>query len=378
MARPRRILGVQNRTTVIGTSALLALGGIACNRSTPPAPTATSGQTIAGTLASSVEPLKAPPLPKEDASVVARAFAPYVVTLPKIARRTLYTWTKADQIAALETNPTLLTRSDSPEFGTSYFEQILDERAKNNNKLVKLLRSEAFAKQRYAWVAPFATHNGIGNESYGDELIRIELKPEAWFVVVKVSSPDISVVDMNNNLVPPSEALAHPERIAAAYFVQDKPATGYRASMAGPNERIGYREYVVVNESMIASYSIGTPEIAAEVDNEIQALESLLRYLKTNELQLKHWTAWMVNVTTVEWASEPDSQSAINMYDATLAFADYNYFPADVYVERLVEGLRKFHRRDKPMTHVPTVPFPKAAAQKAGPPPRVWKSGGTF
>lgn len=148
--------------------------------------------------------------------------------------------------------------------------------------------------------------------------------------------------------------------------------------MAGPNERIAYREYVVINESMIAEYSIGTPSIHQEVDKELKALDTLLRYLKTNELKLRPWPAWMVDLATVEWTNEPDKQSAIKVYDATLAFADYNYFPAEIYFERLIEGLRNFHRRDKPIVHAPTVPFAKAAAQKAGPPPRVWKPSPTF
>lgn len=378
MALPRRILGAQNKTKAIGASAILALGGMSCNRSTPPAPSSTSGAAIANAFASASEPPKKPPVIKAEASEVVKAFVPYAVTLPNIARRTLYTWTKTDQIEALDKDPTLLTRSDSPEYGTSFFEQVLDTRAKKNDPMARLLRSAAFAKQRYAWTAPFATHNGIDKESYGDELIRIDLKSEAWFVIVKMSSPDISVVDMENKPVPTREALAHPERLAAAYFVQDKPATGYRASTAGPNERIAYREYVVINESMIAEYSIGTPDIHQEVDKELAALDTLLRYLKTNELKLNHWTQWMIDVATVEWTSEPDKQSAIKTYDATLAFADYNYFPEELYVERLIEGLRKLHRRDKPIVHAPTVPFAKAAAQKDGPPPRVWKPSPTF
>ncbi len=273
MAARYRSHRTRNTTTTLGTSALIALGGLGCHRSTNPTPTASSATTVVETLASAQSVTKPPPAPIEDATVIINEFARYTVTLPNIARTTLYTWTKTEQIEALAKDPTLLTRSESAEHGTSYFEQVLEKRAQTKDDLAKLLRSKAFARQRYAWTAPFATRIGIGSESYGDELIQIVLKPEAWFVILKVSSSEITVVDANNKPVPSAEALAHPERLAAAYFVQDQPATGYRASMAGPNERLGYREYVLFNESMIAAYSVGTPEIAAELANEKQALE---------------------------------------------------------------------------------------------------------
>lgn len=371
MTSRRRSFGVQNKTTTLGTSALIALGGMSCSSSTPPTPATSTGTTagettsaplsgsaIANGFASTPTP-NSETIPKEDATVVAQRFAGYAVTLPKIARRTLYTWTKTDQVEALAKDPTLLTRAESPEFGTSFFEQILDQRAKKNEKLAQLLRSAPFAKQRYAWTAPFATSRGIGGESYGNELIKMELKPDAWFAIVKVSSPDITVVDMNDNPVKTEDVLANPQRLAAAYFVQDKPAVGYAASMAGPNDRVGYREYVVLNESMIASYSVGTPEIAAELETEIQVLEGLLRYLKTHTTQVNYFNKWMVEVTTTRWTSPPDLSSPIATYEAAIAFADYDYHPDERSLGTLIETLRQRKLRDKPFQHEPKVGFAK-------------------
>ncbi len=378
MAARRRSFGVQNKTTTIGTSALIALGGINCGRSTPPNPTISSGTTIVDTSASATALPPSPAPPTDDGLQVIEQFIPYVVTLPNIARRTLYTWTTTEQVTALEKDPTLLTRSDSPEFGTSYFEQVLEQRAQKKDPLAKLLRTGAFAKQRYAWVAPYATRIGIGNESYGDELIQVVLKPEAWFVIMKISSARIEVVDIDNKPVAQTEVIAHPERLAAAYFVQDQPVTGYRASLAGPDERVGYREYVIFNESMIESYALGTPEIAGEYKKEIQAIESLLHYLKTHETNEKHWTEWMIDVTAKAWTTPPAPHSVLGTYDATLAFADYPYHPDKPYVELLLEKLRKLDLRSKPFTHKPTVPFQAATTRKPAPAINPRKRNGTF
>ncbi len=361
MAARNRSLLARNKTTTLGTSALIALGGLGCSQSTTSTPTTSSATSIVDAFASAQSAPKKPPIPKEDATVVTNEFARYAVALPNIAQRTLYTWTKLDQIQALEKNPTLLTKSESVEHGISFFEQILEQRAQKKDPLAKLLRTEPFARQRYAWTAPFATRIGIGKESYGDELIQIVLKPEAWFVILKMSASEITVVDVNNKPIPKAEALAHPERLTAAYFVQDQPVTGYRASMAGPNERLGYREYVLLNESMIASYSVGTPEIAAELESETRALERLLGYMKTHETHVEYWQKWMVEVATKTWESPMDTQSPIKAYDAALAFADYPYYPTEGSLAALIENLRKLERRNKPFTHIPTIVFPTAS-----------------
>lgn len=360
MAVRNRSLRTRNTTTTLGTSALIALGGLGCGQSTTPTPTASSAPSIVDAFASSQPGTKAPPIPKEDATVVATEFARHAVALPNIAQCTLYTWTKLEQIEALQKDPTLLTKSESPENGTSFFEQILEQRAQMKDPLAKLLRTEPFARQRYAWTAPFATRIGIGAESYGDELIQIVLKPDAWFVILKMSSSEIAVVDANNKPISKADALAHPERLTAAYFVQDQPVTGYRASMAGPNERLGYREYVLFNESMIASYSVGTPEIAAELENETRALERLLGYMKTHETHIDYWQKWMVEVATKTWESPTDGQLPIKAYEAALAFADFPYYPTNGTLGVLIDNLRKLKLRDKPFTHVPSSIFPAA------------------
>lgn len=348
---------------------MIALGGLGCGQSPTPTPGPSSGSSIVDTFASASA--REPAAPKEAPAIVAQRFDPYVVTLPHIARRTLYTWTKREQIEELKKDPTLLTRAESPEHGTSYFEQMLEERAQQKSALAKLLRSAPFAKQRYAWVAPFATRLGIGDESYGDELIRIDLKPEAWFVIMKTSSPELVVVDAENKPIALADALAHPERLAAAYFTQDKPVTGYRASMAGPNERVGYREYVLFNESMIASYSVGTPEIANELAAEIRALEGFHQSLVAESKPAKGGlglSQWMVELCSKTWTSETAKEDPVERYDAALAFADYPYFPAEGNLKKLVENLRALQLRDQAFKHVPTVPFPSNSTNKPAPP----------
>jgi hypothetical protein len=143
MAARNRSLRARNKTTTIGTTAVIALGGalggLGCSRSTAPVPTASS--TIVDTSTSAEPTAKEPTNPTDEAAIIANALAPYGVTLPNIARRTLYTWTKREQVEVFAKDPTLLTRAESPEHGTSYFEQVLDLRAQKDDALAKLLRT---------------------------------------------------------------------------------------------------------------------------------------------------------------------------------------------------------------------------------------------
>jgi len=222
------------------------------------------------------DPPQAPPPPAPPSDVAKSDDAAVLwrdpVTAERFARRVLYTWTTADQIAELRTAKRLLTREESPANGASYFEQYLHGLAAGGDPIAKLLDTTTFAKSRFAWPAPWATSGGMGAEQWGDQLIRVTLKKDAIVLAVSSRTRTFTARDLDNRALPLDLVMQHPERIGAVYF-----------------EAAQYREMVLCNESMIAGWSVGTQDIADEVAAEARAIAALAAELRagpvTPELQ---------------------------------------------------------------------------------------------
>lgn len=188
------------------------------------------------------------------------------VTSAAFARRTFYTWTTDDQIAELRAGKVLLSREESPEHGASYYEQVVHALAARD-PLAKLLDTTTFAKSRFAWPAPWATREGWTNEHYGDQLVRVTLRPDAIILALSTATGAFEARSLDGAAADP---LAHPERIAAVFHVR-----------TGRDVDPKFREYIVCNEAMV-TWSIGTPEIRAELVAERALLVALHAQLSSS------------------------------------------------------------------------------------------------
>ncbi|MDI1447310.1 hypothetical protein [Polyangium sp. 6x1] len=357
----------------------IALSELACGPAPSPAPSPAPPRPASSAPAHAAAPTPSTSVsawtgPNQGEEEIVQKFVPYAVTDGSLARRVLYTWTTREQIAELEKNLVLLTRTESPEHGASYFDQMLHARALAKEPLAQMLRTTPFARARYAWTAPWATAYGLGSESYGDRLLRVTLKPEAWIAVLMTSKKDLEVRDLAGKPVPIGDALAHPERIAAVYFVHDTPVTGYAASMAGPEQRIGYREYVLCNESMIESWSIRTPEIRKELLDNAAALRALARFLFLHPLKPSSTIAsWNVQVVKETFPLAEPVPTLLGMYEASLAFPSGIYQPDSTRLNIAATRVEEYEEQQKgpPLTHTPTAKFPPPSERKPSPPPRI-------
>jgi hypothetical protein len=212
-----------------------------------------------------------------DPAAVTAALARDDVFHDRFGRRTLYTWTTVDQVTDLARTRRLLTREESPAKGAAYGDQVLFALAQRGDDIARLLYSAGFAKARHAWPAPWATRAGWPGESYGDRLIQLVLRPDAIIVGVSTAVGVFAAQTAGGADVPFAEVRAHPERIAAIYFVSD--ATRSPAPTV-PRPTATFREYVVCNESMIETWAVGTPAIAHELADEAATLDALVRYLR--------------------------------------------------------------------------------------------------
>jgi hypothetical protein len=285
---------IASSAVVVGL--VLEAAGCAPSTVTPPAivvpsvtevpPAVAAPAASAGRSAESAPP--SPLAPSAEEVALAR-LAPYAIDDDRFARRTLYSWTTSEQVAALRRRPALLTRTESCTFGRSFYQQVIDARAARGDTVAQLLAGPAFTRLRFAWpsawptvVAPDASPApsgavptaAAGDLPYGDQLLRVELRDMA--VVARFDSRrGWAFADVEGHAIPPAEALARPERIAAVYFVNHGDVADAEGRVREP-----YREYVLVNESQIARWSIGGDEARAEIAASIDALEAVRRAIE--------------------------------------------------------------------------------------------------
>jgi hypothetical protein len=121
-----------------------------------------------------------------------------------------------------------------------------------------VLGAEAFSRRRYAWANPWATARGFGDEQYGDRLVRVVLKEDAALVGIGRS---LRFMDAQGETLSWDAAVQPPNHIAAVF--------DEHLASAVPTP---FREYVVVNESMIEEWSTGTEAIRARLALDAEML----------------------------------------------------------------------------------------------------------
>ena len=261
------------------------------------------------------------------------------------ARRTLYSWTTAEQVAELRADKVLLTRTETAGLGRGYAFTAIDALAARGsapeNQLLAKLSSELFVKVRYAWPNAWATRMGWPGEDYGDQLLRIVLKAEAWIVVVS-DGVGIAVIDMNNELVPIADALAHSERIGAVYFYKrDVTGQGTFQSCSG-----GYREFIVGNEAMVEEWSLGTAEIHDRIVADAALIEDFLGELRAKPSNVD--PATFNQDVVCSWDYGPSDE--VGRYERSLSIPSEYYAPLPEALATLSQTLRAGLFEPDPLT----------------------------
>jgi hypothetical protein len=254
------------------------------------------------------------------------------VTDDDYARPVLYTWTTPASIRDLRASHVLLVATARSGGFTSPFNRALRRTAARKGKgraiAILLATHPALIHRRYAWPSPFATVLGVGRRTYGNALIRIELRPEAWIGRYEPSSPDpFAFVDARGRPVATDDVLAAPERIGAIFHV--------RLERGIP---VPFREYIVCNAGMVASWSIATPAIRAELDAEIALLTEL-------------------GTVVAAW-----SRAQRDRWDRAVAFYNERYRPEPARLDAIVAALRAYDPAGAPLTVTPTPPRTRPAA----------------
>jgi hypothetical protein len=286
-------------------------------------------------------PPQAPPIVASTGAALAAHLIALAVSDDDFYRPILYTWTSPSSIAAVRDSRQLLVATATSGAFMSPFNRTLLRMARRpgaGQAMARaLLDDPRLARRRYAWPAPFATVMGIGDRTYGTALIRIELRADAW--IGRFDPFDVipfRFVDAAGQTVALTDVLATPERVAAIFHVRTE-----------ARQAVKFREYVVCNEAMVASWSIATDVIAAEVAAERELLRTVrdpMQQVRMSDLRSSAITAW---------PHGPQNRSWLALWHAALAFDNDRYRPDRTRLEAIDHALADYDPAGSPITITP-------------------------
>jgi hypothetical protein len=281
-----------------------------------------------------------------------------VVRPGAVARKVLYSWTTDRQVMELRSTPTLLTRSESSTNGRTNLSSVLATRASAGEPMAQLLSRPEFQKGRYAWSNAWATRRGWPDESYGRQLLRIVLKPEALIAIFSVNN--VWLIDMEDREVDVALGLAQPERIAAVYFVNGGSAGSSACGTFAKCPAGAYREFFINNERMVQEWSLGTESILRELQRSITLVQALRDSLVSDLVEAREECAF-ATATLCAWLGEwglgaanpPSARAALEKYRQALALTSEYYEPTVANMDALLADLRASLFTPDPLTHEP-------------------------
>ncbi|MCB9753319.1 MAG: hypothetical protein H6713_25545 [Myxococcales bacterium] len=255
------------------------------------------------------------------------------------ARGVVYTWTTAEQVEALRASRALLVATSTTHGRPSPFNRALArlaEDAEGPGAAIAraLVEDPQLQRRRYAWTSPYATTLGLAARRYGDALVAVELDSSAYVLrFMPYEDAPLAAVDLRGVAVPLSEVAAHPERLGAVYHARD-----------GPRAAIAFREYVLCNPAMIASWSLATPALAELVAEE----RAMLRRLREGPFAGLPTPAVRA-ASAPAWRAVVDAPNLIERWRASLAFDNERYQPSPENLAAIERALAGYDGRGPPL-----------------------------
>jgi hypothetical protein len=263
-------------------------------------------------------------------------------------QRVFYSWTTDEQVAELRAGSELFSRSERPGQGRGLLFDSLASFAEatesDEAKLAATLANDTFAKARFAWPNPWATVLGFPGETYGNQLLKIELSPQAW--IAYFDGRSLRVFDEKNAPVPIETALAAPLRIGAIFHVSQAEAGGnYCGSFRSGG--IGFREFALGNIAMVARWSLATAEIGQRIQDDIAELRAFEEQLAC----IGDTSGWSSDVSCT-WSGSFSPQARVS-YDLSLGLPSELYRPSWANLEALIAVLEASLPTGEPLVVTP-------------------------
>jgi hypothetical protein len=149
---------------------------------------------------------------------------------------------------------------------------------------------------------------------------------------VRFDGNGLWVEDANGVEIPLEQALAAPDKIGVIFFERSRALGGpecFGTFEAGNNP---YREFIVGNENLVASWSLGTQEIRARLEADIAQLRAYLTYIRSTP---RSYSDYQALVSCHSWHDAGEYEP----YDAALAMPSPLYEPTPQNIARLIETL---------------------------------------
>jgi hypothetical protein len=256
------------------------------------------------------------------------------------ARPELFAWATDEQAAALRKDQVLFPPSThtDPVAATLQGLQGFTVNGDMTGQVATIL-SASLGSARVAWPEPWAVRIGPQGEDPGKNLIRIVLKPEAWVAVVENGT--IEVLDMQNERVQLADAAAAPERLGAIVHQRDGHEGGPTCNVAAvvPGTSVGFREFLVSNLGMVQEWSLGTEQIRAHLESNIDDLSKFLARTRPcpNQTEQLSWNEQVV----CSWRDTIlGDVSEMSVYQQALASPTSDYFDAPPQLSALIDKLQ--------------------------------------
>ncbi|HYP87543.1 MAG TPA: hypothetical protein VEQ59_05310, partial [Polyangiaceae bacterium] len=237
------------------------------------------------------------------------------------------------EAAELKRTRTLVPPPSQPPFSrlSSLISQLLTSGSATQLSLLGQL-ARRFQVTRGTWPNPWALRlvDHAGSEHMNP--VRITFKPEAWFA--RILEGQLSVVDVNNAGITLETASLAPERIAAIYYVVDDRTPGGASSCES-----GSREIALGNEAMVKEFSLGTPEILARIDADLDDLSKLFAAARPCTSFDKAGMTFHAATVCSAWHYF-DATSEYSAYQWSLSNPMEQYKPSPQNLSTLAEALK--------------------------------------
>ena len=145
---------------------------------------------------------------------------------------------------------------------------------------------------------------GWPNENYGDHLVKIVIKEDAVYGILQHGY--LAYYNYAGKELKGDSVKANMDKIAVVFHINERSemitsrkrvkknrGTFYRMVEVGKNKKrkleAPFREFVILNEDMITSYSYGTDEIKSYLQQQTELLKRLRVYLEKNKFRQKGW-----------------------------------------------------------------------------------------
>ena len=262
-------------------------------------------------------------------------------------QRVFYSWTTDEQVAELRAGTELFSRSERAGQGRGLLftelAALAGAGATPQATLADTLLNQTFATARFAWTNPWATLLGFPGESYGNQLLKIELEAQAW--IARFERGNLAVFDANNMPVPLEMALATPQRIGAIFY-QSRGEPGKANCGTFGQGGVGFREFALGNIAMVKRWSLATAEIGERLKSDIAELHAFEQQLAC----VGDTSGWSSNVSC---AWEIGAYGARDYYDFSLALPSELYRPSATNLEALIAALEASLPTGAPLDVIP-------------------------